>query len=175
MRPTDRIRLIEQRRRAKGIGRSRLCERAGVDWWTWERLRGGGPLRSRDALLERLERALDTIPPRTDPVLTTAILALMRLAARAVLAEAAALPAVIEELTVVRQRAVPATAIAQARLQRVAIYLVAVELEIPNAAIARALGMSRQNVQQARLAIEQLRDKPAVDAMLERCRAVLTS
>ena len=79
----------------------------------------------------------------------------------------------VEALTFERERREAPAAIARARLRRIAVYLAAVELEVGNAEIARALGTTRQNVHQARNAVEDLRGRPAVDALLERCRKLL--
>lgn len=53
-----------------------------------------------------------------------------------------------------------------ARARRLAIYIVTVELEIPNADLARALGCSRQNVKQARDKVEDWRGDAAIDALI---------
>lgn len=52
-----------------------------------------------------------------------------------------------------------------------AIYLTAVELEIPNAEIGRALGIERQAVKQARDKVHDLRDDERVDALFDRIAA----
>src|SRR5262249_12568477 len=126
--------------------------------------------------VERLERALDELAigaPRARP--PAVIAGLVHAAELIVLHEVAGRKKLITELTFERARrgrALPG-AIAAARLRRLAIYLVAVELEVSNADLGRALDMTRQNVQQARNAIEDLRERPAVDAVLDRCRALL--
>lgn len=45
-----------------------------------------------------------------------------------------------------------------ARINRMAIYVIAVELELKNAELARALGCTRQNVKQARDDVEDWRE-----------------
>jgi hypothetical protein len=60
------------------------------------------------------------------------------------------------------------------RIKRLAIYLTAVELQVENAELARAIGCSRQNVKQARDDIEELRDDGRIDALLDRCAALVT-
>jgi hypothetical protein len=59
------------------------------------------------------------------------------------------------------------------RVRRLAIYVVAVELQVENAELARALACSRQNIHQARLAVEDWREKPRVDRLLEDARVMV--
>jgi hypothetical protein len=61
-----------------------------------------------------------------------------------------------------------------ATLRRQAMYLAAVELEIGNADLGRALACSRQNIKQARDKVEDMRDADAtLDALLDRCALLL--
>jgi len=60
------------------------------------------------------------------------------------------------------------------RIRTLAFYLLAVEIEIENADIARACGCTRQNVHKARETIETMRDDGgALDRLMTQCAAVL--
>lgn len=60
------------------------------------------------------------------------------------------------------------------RLRRYAMYITAVELQVGNAALGRAIGCSRQNVKQARDWVEERRDDPGLNALLDRCARLVT-
>jgi hypothetical protein len=165
-----RIVQIDRRRAERKVTHKMLCALAGVHEPNWYAMRRGEFV-PKPATIERLERAVEGQSRRMASV-NSVILAFVRVAETVVAAEAARRE-LIAALTFERERHAPPATIARARLRRVAIYLAAVELEVGNADLARALKTTRQNVHQARRAIEELRERPAVDALLEHCRALL--
>jgi len=161
--------LLERRRVQLGITKNQWAAAAGVGRnFFFDHSR-----KPRPATLERLARALDELAgiPRMRP---PALVAAFVRAAEVIVQRLAGDAGLIGELTVTRhnRERVP-QGVQRARLRRLAIYLAAVELEVSNAELSRALRMTRQNVAQARQAIEELRERPGVDRLLERCRALL--
>jgi hypothetical protein len=162
------IEAIDQRRNKLVLAHAQLCRRAGISEPMWWELRHGHR-RPADRTVRRLEQALDELaaarPPRQPAVV-------VRLLFSHVAADVA------------RRRGVPCDGpisldfgynsprdpawLAMAQVRRLAMYVLAVEFDIANADIARALGCSRQNVKQARDAAERWRDEdPAADALIE--------
>ena len=131
------------------------------------------------ATLARAAAALEHVGDRAaalaelELAVSRAVAALIQATERTLLAEVGDDESLIEQLTFERKRRHPPSTLARRRLRRLAIYLVAVEMQIPNVHIARALRSTRQNVCLARQVIEDLRDRPAVDALLDRCRVLL--
>src|SRR5262245_873845 len=141
-----RIRAIEAKRKALRVSNSALCARAGADLRHWNRLRKGDGIRLNKTV-ERFDRALAELAigaPRARP--PAVIAAFVRAAELIVLHEVAGRKKLIAALTFERTRRSRAQpeAIAASRLRRLAIYLVAVELEVSNAKLARALNTTRQ-------------------------------
>jgi transcriptional regulator with XRE-family HTH domain len=172
-----RITDIDRRREARNISHRALCEAAGVHLTTWFYLRAGNWMPAGDTI-ERLERALGDLTTTLVAPSPSLIVAFIAAAEDLVLRQIGGDPRVITaaaEGKALRKPGKYARALQARRLRRFAIYLAAVELEIGNAAIARAIGVTRQQVQQARVAIETLCERPEIDALLERCRARLKS
>lgn len=113
---------------------------------TWSNIRRGR-WDPAAATLDRLDVALADLPAKKPPQIVKAfhrhvmkeLCRHLRAPMRQVLAE---------DLTVQRPR--NANWLQAARINRMAIYIIAVELELENAELARALGCTRQNVKQAR-------------------------
>lgn len=157
-----RVTAIEQRRARAGMSHNILCARAGVHPSTWSFLRAGQQA-PRPETLKRLAAALDGRSSAPPDVIAALVNAAQCMLAAAVAGDAR----LIAALTWRRpgRRGVPATVV-PARLKRVAVYLAAVELCVGNAAIARALNVSRQNIKQTRDQVEDLRGNDAVDRLL---------
>lgn len=170
-----RIERLESLRAAKEISHSALCSVARVHPSTWFYLRSGDQA-PRGKTLDRLERGLAALIGE-QPRPANLIAAFVRAAEAIVLMQVAGDRRLMRELTPDRlrrgkHRQLP-KAIEAGRLARIGIYLAAVEFEVGNAELARALGVTRQAVHKTRNAIEDLRERPSVDALLERCRALL--
>lgn len=164
---------IDKRRARSGVAVERLVAEAGVHRDTWFLARRGAQM--REATLQRLADALDRLiveapaarPPFVVAALVRAVVEILRQAA-------AGDGALMAALDPHRRRASPPAALPATRLQSLAVYLIAVELEVPNAELARALGVTRQNVKKLRTTIEDLREDERVDALFARCAAVMT-
>lgn len=143
-----RIQAIERTRKQQNLTHQELCRRASLSLPHWYSLRRGewGPSRQT---IDKLKAALHgqaAGTPREDVLrgLFQLALAVLKLAG--------------------------GKDLGAGRVRRLAIYLVTVELCIENADLARAIGTSRQNVQQVRNLIEDLRDRePETDRLLEYC------
>lgn len=164
-----RVRSIEAIRARRGLSHEELCRAAGVSCRTWAYLRRGAQA-PKDFTIEKLQRALD----RAEKAPVNAIAALHRLALILIAGEL--------QIPAVRVLAHDPSQnggrnrdwVEAARAWRCAIYLLAVELQIGNAALARAIGTNRQNVKQARDQIEDLRDDdPRIEGALDAVAAML--
>jgi hypothetical protein len=153
---------LERRRKLAGIPVARWIAAAAMDPRTFRKAKEGHPYQRTDKLA-RLSRALDVLTKGPPP---NAIVALVRCAELMLSAELAR-----------SKRLASACAggarLSVKRLRRYAIYLVTVEMLIDNADVARALCCSRQNIKQARDAVDDWREHAAVDAMLDRLAAML--
>ena len=174
--PASSIVAIDRRRLALGLSHWQLCARAGVHPDTWKELR-----RQRRQptfrTLRALQRALDDletgegVPRRT----AATLFGFYRLIAQQVASSRGVAPAdVVAALRdFAAEKPNSAAWLAIARVRRLAMYIVTVEFEIDNAALARAIGCSRQNIKQARDAVEDWRARdPEVAALIARIAAL---
>ena len=154
---------VERRRRHAGLAANALIAAARINPRTWILLqRGiGADDPRRQNTLRRLLDAIDALQAAQAAKAPSAIVALVRVV-EMMLRERVEGRAELEAALGIRRRRQNA-----ARLRHLVIYLVAVELEISNADIARALGITRQAVKQVRDDVEGLRDRPIVDAWLD--------
>lgn len=160
--PDSRALAINRARIAAGQSHEDLCRRAGVSVRNWYRVLRGEQAPS-DMLLAALRRGLGEIAAAKPPAVIKSYHRLvMRLLAAAQGLDPDAV--VAADLSVQRPQ-VPAW-LAAARVHNMAIYLTTVELEVENADFARALGISREAVRKARARVEDLREDPAIDALL---------
>lgn len=141
-----RIAIIERQRVSFGLSHADLCSRAGVRKDTWQEIRAGrrSPLART---LDKLEAALADKPRRRPPH------AVKALHQRTVLDLCKQLRAPLSSVLaqdMTAQRPSNKAWLQAARINRMAIYIVAVELVVGNAELARALGCTRQNIKQAR-------------------------
>lgn len=171
------VERVESLRAARKIPHYVLCAAARVHPTTWFYLRRGEQEARRETI-ERLEKGLAGLLNKDyQPRPVNVIEVFVRLAEGVVRKHIGGNRVLMRALTPDRVRRGKArklpTAIEAGRLRRLAIYLAAVELEVGNAEIACALGLTRQGVHKARGMIEALRDSPAIDGLLERCRLEL--
>lgn len=171
----ERFRAIDRQRKMAGISVERLLHAANIHqevFWRGRR----GETATRSGSLQRLERALAELiavesltsrPPTAIKSLVLAAEEILRVRIKRQRLTRACNPARTPRGK--RLSALPAS-----RLRRLAIYLVAVELEIDNVDIGRALGCSRENIRKARETVEELRDDKRVEALFEECGKLLS-
>lgn len=165
-----RITALDRDRERKQISHQDLCTRARLHPSNWYFLRIGQQ-NPRASTLERLTAALAAAPkPRPNAVAAqyrsiVTLLAILSgedpeiMLAQDFTAERPTLPGWLKAATIRRQ----------------AMYVAAVELQIGNADLGRALHCSRQNIKQARDSIEDARDKdPRLNALLDRVARLVT-
>lgn len=142
-----------------GWSHNELLRRAGVLKETWQDLRAGRR-EAKPATLSRIERALDGVTERNPPQIVRAYHRLVMLDLCRQLRVPAS--AIEQDMTVQRPR--NKAWLQAARINRMAIYIIAVELELKNAELGRAIGCTRQNVKQARDDVEDWREaSPKID------------
>lgn len=156
---------IERKRVAQRISLNELLRRARLDGASYWQLRQGA--RPRAGTLKRLDDALlgvCYVPP------APAIVAALYRVSAVLCAQARGVPPEdVVALDFKSEKPNSPRWLAAARVRRLAIYVVTVELEVPNADLGRAIGCSRQNVKQARHAVEDWREAdPDLEAALTR-------
>lgn len=166
---------IEARRRKTAISVARLLAEAGINEKTWRRARRD-KVQTRGTTLERLDRALDRLGQgeKSEAGRSSLLghyLSIAGIFAHFCGADVAAVHAMATDFRNENPNN-PAWLIG-ARVRRLAMYLIACELQYGNAALANAIGCSRQNVKQAVKSIEELREaEPALDALIAKVAAL---
>jgi hypothetical protein len=164
---------LERRRLVLGITLEQWAKAAGINVGFFRDIRRKG-IRPRPASLARLARGLEELAGASRARPPVLIAAFVRAAEVVITREIGGDTHLIADLAIARhKREHEPRQVARARLRRVAIYLTAIELEISNVELARALRTSRQNIAQARLAVEKLRERACIDRLLEQCRTLL--
>lgn len=167
-----RVAEIERGRKARGLSHNQLIQKAGVHPSTWYYLRCGEQA-AQPRTLARLQAALAVAPvlPKAPPA--PPVKALIHAIAAVIvgmIGDDLALMAAINP----KKFGKASVALQPRRIRTVAVYVAAVELEIENTAIARALGCSRANIRQVRDDIEAVRHEGgAVDRLIARVAATL--
>lgn len=165
-----RIVEIERERRQKKIPHAVLCTTARIHPSNWYFLRMGQQ-QPRAATLARLAAAVSSarVPrPSGAAAQHRSIVALLALLAGED-------PEIMLAQDFTAERPTLPGWLKAATLRRQAMYVAAVELQIGNAELGRALHCSRQNIKQARDSIEDARDKdPRLDALLDRVARLVT-
>lgn len=165
-----RIAAIDRARAARGLSHQELCARAPLHPSNWYFLRNGQQTPKR-LTIKRLEAALAASPPKPKIAPLAGLVHAAEALLRAAIGRDPALLGAVSYRRANRKAAAPA--LAAGRLRTLALYLVAVEVEVENVAIARALGITRANVHKARNTVEELADDPRVRSLLDRCAATL--
>lgn len=165
-----RLTALERERAIKRVHHADLCRLAGLDREHWRLLRKGR-VQPTDRTLENIRKVLAGLgsPVPLDTVAATHRLAMMWLA-QATGADVEVMMA--QDFSCERPR--DPVWLRASRLRRYAIYVTAVELEIRNSVLAKAIGCSRQNVQQAREWVEEMRDDKKLEDLLDRCAVLCT-
>jgi transcriptional regulator with XRE-family HTH domain len=153
---------IDRRRKTAGLSHDELCRVAGIEVNNWFRLLRGAHQPS-GVTLRKLEAALDaprqSKPPR---IIAGFHRLLIGLLADAMGEDRAAVLAV----DMSKQRPQNPAWLRAARIRMMATYIAAVELEVGNADLGRAIGQTRQAIQKSRNQVEDFRDDPAIEAAL---------
>lgn len=164
------IAALETERKQKGITHAEICRKAEFSENHWRDLRAG-KIRPREQTIEKIKRVLAgsaaIVPP--DVIASTHRFAMLWLA-RETGADVDLIMA--QDFTCERPR--DPVWLRAARLRSYAIYITAVELQVPNAALARAIGCSRQNIKQRRDWVEEQRNDAELNALLDRCGRLAT-
>jgi hypothetical protein len=150
---------------------SRMVTAAGNHWQTYRKARQGGHV--RQSTLARYAAALEAFETERKEAGAHATLVHMieALLQTKLASRSHSLIAALNPKKFGRRHG---QSLLGTRRRALAIYLAAIELEIGNSAIARALGCKRQNVHQIRATIEKLReDEPQVDVFLDQIGASL--
>jgi transcriptional regulator with XRE-family HTH domain len=156
------LETVDRRRKAAGLSHDELCRAAGIEVNNWFRLLRGAHQPS-PATLRKLQAALDA-PRQSKPpqIIAGFHRVLIGLLADAMGADRAAVLAV----DMSKQRPQNPAWLRAARIRMMATYIAAVELEVGNAELGRAIGQTRQAIQKSRNQVEDLRDDPAIEAAL---------
>lgn len=159
---------IDQKRQRMGLSEHALCKKAAVHFVTYWRLKTGATKSPSPRTMERLTAALENRPPRAKP-LPPGVLRQYFNTVLALCAQAAGLrdlDAIATDPHANRPRDL--NWIAAMRVRQVAIYVVSTEGNVSGAELARAIGTTKQAISKARRTIEDRRDDPAFDALLDR-------
>lgn len=166
-----RIAEIERERARKKIPHAVLCARARVHPSNWYFLRHGQQA-PRASTIERLKAVVASMAapaPSGAAAQYRSIVALL-----AILSGEDPETMLAQDFSAHQTPTLPGW-LKAATLRRQAMYVAAVELQISNAELGRALNCSRQNIKQARDSIEDARDKdPRLNALLDRVARLVT-
>lgn len=168
------ILLIERRRILACVKVSALCAAAPYDERGYRRqisaARDGRELNLHRRSLDRLDAALSRLlegrkKPPPDPIISGFYRLAMRTLAQLEGLDSDAVCAT--DFSV--QRPKNRDWLTAARIRRFAIYLTVVEFDISGATMARAIECSPPNVSQALIQVEELREDPKIDELLDCC------
>lgn len=159
---------IDRKRKASRRTVCALCREANIPVSTWWRVATGKKKAWRASTVRRLEAALAAQPGgRVKRVDTDLALAAYRGHVAAISARLGIDPA--EVVASIPSRSAtqdPQWALA-ARVRALAIYCTVIEFNLPGAVLARAIGMTKQAVSWNLKRVEDLRDDPTVDQIIE--------
>lgn len=170
------FRLLNRRRRNLGLSESDVINEAGIHWQTWRVLSRSCADPRRAATLRRVAGAIDRLAADAPAHMPSFLRALVLAAEELLRAHVAGSPDLVTACFPLRGHRF--AALPKGRLRTLAVYIVAVEIDGGrpgiNAALARALGTTRQNIKKARGTIETIRDEGgALDRLIARVSAVL--
>lgn len=173
-RSSSTVTEIELRRQALSVSRLTLCLAANVGERTYRRLVTGAVVSQRGTLI-RLRRALDQLAGAPAPAAPapSIVAAFWRSAVICLCHELKADVTLALDET---RHSSPEDQdwVRAARARQCAFYLAHVEFSVGFAELAAAIGSSKQRVHKAVRRIEDLRDDPELDALLERTAAAIT-
>jgi transcriptional regulator with XRE-family HTH domain len=165
------IEINRDRARLK-MSHGKLSRRAGLHVSTWRSLRKGQQA-PKARTITKLRNALATGILTADHEASTALALHRLIVANLAHAVGENIEAMIDA-DFSTERPMNPTWHKAAQLRRWSIYVLTVELEVSNVVIARALGCTRQNIKQARDAVEDKREADAkLDAALRELGAII--
>lgn len=174
-----KIRAIEAARQAYGIAQERLAAEAGIAG-SWYRKILVHPDRASDAVLARLSAALKRLNDsrRDDEALTVALVeatygGFLAAVCRELGLDVAAVRA-LDPATQRRGRHASAAERRGAMARQLAVYLTNVSIGVRQRLLARVVGVTPAAVCQSLRTIEDLRDDPEMDALIEACAREVT-
>lgn len=172
-RSSSTVAEIELRRQALQVSRLALCLAANVGERTYRRLVTGAVVSQRGTVI-RLRRALDQLSGAPKPAPAPSIVAAFWRSA--VICLCHELKADVTLALDESRHSSPEDPewVRAARARQCAFYLAHVEFSVGFADLAAAVGSSKQRVHKAVRRIEDLRDDPDLDALLERTAAAIT-
>lgn len=161
-----RIVEIERARIAARLSRAELCRRARIDPRSY-RDHCSGHAAPKDQTVARLKAALQGTAYQTAPPV---VIAQLFRSVILIVAEKRGVPAEqVALLDFSSEKPNSPEWLAAARVRRLAMYIVTVEFLVENAELARAIHCSRQNIKQARDAVETWRDNDSeLDGLIAR-------
>lgn len=165
------VQNIERERARKNVSLGTLARAAGMKERTWSRIRMGRQVPQRETL-QKVSAALAKMPAQI-PVPERLIAGVYR-GALALLAREHGLDLeTIERTDFSVQRAHDKSWKLANRCRQMAIYLVAIEYEIPGASIGALAGVSKMAVSKTLGTVEDWRDDEQTDQLLDRIRAIV--
>ncbi len=171
-----RMKAIEQVRRNAGLSIDRLAAEAAVAS-SWYRKIAADPSRASEAVLSRLASALRRLREgqRQDEAMLAALVgATYGGFLAAVCTEQGLDVAAVRAADPRAGKTADAAWRATARARQLAIYLTNISLGVQQRVLARAVGLTPAAVCLGLKTIEDLRDDPAIDALIERCARAVT-
>lgn len=169
---------IERARVENGIGVLAFCRAAGINYSVWHRAKRRG-WQPRGLTLKRMETALLAANRRPSkgraaPVRPDLIAALYR-AYVVTIAKARGLDPAAVLASDPGLRATLCAAWQQAaEIRAMAVYCTCIELDLQGAQVARALGLTRQAVSLMLRRVEDFRDDPLLDQLIEHSGALIS-
>jgi hypothetical protein len=150
---------IDGHRQRAQVSLARLLAEAGINESAWYRARRDKAA-LRHSTVQRLEAALERLVAGVQRQVKNPVLAVYRMtvAQLAIAGDLDVAEAQAAALDFDKQKPSDPQWLALAQLRQLAIYIVTVEMEVSNSALALAIGCTRQNVFKARNAVEDRRE-----------------
>lgn len=171
-----RVKAIEQVRQAHGISQNKLAAEAGLSR-TWYQTILADPCRASEAVLSRLASALRRLREgqRQDEAMLAALVgATYGGFLAAVCTEQGLDVAAVRAADPRAGRTADPVWRSGARARQLAVYLTNISLGVQQRVLARAVGLTPAAICLGLKTIEDLRDDPAIDALIERCARAVT-
>jgi hypothetical protein len=165
---------IENLRMAKGVSVNALCKKLGRAPGPYFRARSGR-VKPRQPLLRLWRDAIEGKPlPKAKAVDKALIASTYRGFLAAISTEMQLDPKAVAASDPSLSRVSDPFWMAAARARAMAVYCTNIELGVPGTKVAEAAGMTKQAVSECLKRVEDLRDDPATDALVERVSQLLT-
>jgi transcriptional regulator with XRE-family HTH domain len=162
---------IEAKRKQLNISKAAFCRFAGISRQAYWRALAGPRSKWRRDTLRKIERALDSRPTSAaarKPASAEHLATIYRAFVVIIAGERGIDPeAVFASSPQARANTCPEWR-AAARIRELAVACVTAYLDAPAARVGRAIGLTRAAVSQINRRVEDMRDDPEIDALLER-------